>query len=219
MISSIICLATMIYFEARDQPLIGQLAVGQVAMNRVKDDRYPDNICDVITQGKIDNPLDAPVLRDQCQFSFYCDGKSDQPKDEAAFRIAAKLATGIVREDWIDPTEGATHYHSIEVSPSWAKAMTREVRIEDHIFYRWERNVRMKVKKQGFQPTSSKLGGLKAQKINRGWPDHIKDDEKREEHFEQAMKGQRFDGPNEVRFKQPISKVIDWNKLQKLKRT
>ena len=139
MISSIICLATMIYFEARDQPLIGQLAVGQVAMNRVEDDRYPDNMCDVITQGKIDNPLNAPVLRDQCQFSFYCDGKSDQPQDEAAFRIAAKLATGIVRKDWIDPTEGATHYHSVDVNPSWAKAMIKEVRIEDHIFYRQEK--------------------------------------------------------------------------------
>ena len=75
------------------------------------------------------------------------------------------------------------------------------------------------MKKQGFQPASSKLGGLKAQKINRGWPDHIKDDEKREEHFEQAMKGQRFDGSNEVRFKQPSSNVINWNTLQKLKRT
>ena len=129
----------MIYFEARDQPLIGQLAVGQVAMNRVKDKYYPDNMCDVITQGKIDNPPDAPVLRHKCQFSFYCDGKSDQPQDEVAFRIAAKLAAGVIRQDWIDPTEGATHYHSIDVSPSWAKAMIREVRIEDHIFYRQEK--------------------------------------------------------------------------------
>ena len=75
------------------------------------------------------------------------------------------------------------------------------------------------MKKQGFQPTSSKLGGLKSQTLSRGWPDHIKDDEKREEHFEQAMKGQRFDGPNEVRFKTPPSTLLSWNALQKLKRT
>ena len=75
------------------------------------------------------------------------------------------------------------------------------------------------MKKQGFQPTSSKLGGLKAQKINRGWPDHIKNDEKREEHFEKVMKGQRFDGLNEVTFKTPPSTLLSWNGLQKLKRT
>tara|TARA_R110000824_G_scaffold191469_2_gene373191 strand:+ start:519 stop:1148 length:630 start_codon:yes stop_codon:yes gene_type:complete len=209
----------MIYFEARDQPLIGQLAVGQVAMNRVKDDRYPNNMCDVITQGKIDDPPEAPVMRFKCQFSFYCDGLSDAIKDEAAFRIAAKLAAGVIRQDWIDPTEGSTHYHSVDVNPSWAKTMTREVRIENHIFYRWERTDKMKVKKQGFQPVSAKLGGLKSQTLSRGWPDHIKDDEKREEHFEQVMKGQRFDGLNEVRFKKPPTELLSWNALKKFKRT
>jgi|TARA_R110000765_G_scaffold238981_1_gene341620 hypothetical protein len=72
------------------------------------------------------------------------------------------------------------------------------------------------MKKQGFQPTSSKLGGLKAQKINRGWPDHIKDDEEREEHFEKVMQGRVFD---EVTFKTPPSTLLSWNALQKLKRT
>ena len=77
----------------------------------------------------------------------------------------------------------------------------------------------MKVKKkQGFQPTSSKLGGLKAQKMNRGWPDHIKGVDAREEHFQKVMAGRVFD---EVRFKQPLPAlaVISWKTIQKLKRT
>ena len=216
MISSIICLATMIYFEARNQPLIGQLAVASVVINRVADDRYPQGICAVVTQGKIDNPPEAPVLRDQCQFSFFCDGKSDEPKDEAAFRIAVEIASGVLGSGWLDPTEGSTHYHSIDVQPAWAKKMIRKVRIEDHIFYKLsEEVIEMKVKKQGFQPSSSKLGGLKAQQINRGWPEHIKDDEKREAHFEQAMKGRRFE---EVEINTPPSELLSWNALQKLKR-
>tara|TARA_R110000782_G_scaffold240812_1_gene327264 strand:+ start:232 stop:465 length:234 start_codon:yes stop_codon:yes gene_type:complete len=77
----------------------------------------------------------------------------------------------------------------------------------------------MKVKKQGFQPVSAKLGGLKSQTLSRGWPDHIKDDEKREEHFEQSMKGQRFDGENAVRFKKPPTELLSWNALKKFKRT
>ncbi len=74
----------------------------------------------------------------------------------------------------------------------------------------------MSQKKQGFQPRSSKLGGLKAQKINRGWPDHIKGVDAREEHFHKVMDGRVFD---EVRFKQPLTSVISWKTLQKLKRT
>ena len=45
------------------------------------------------------------------------------------------------------------------------------------------------MKKQGFQPTSSKLGGLKSQILSRGWPDHIKNEEAREQHFREQMQG------------------------------
>ena len=113
MISSIICLATMIYFESRDQPLIGQLSVGQVAMNRVMADQYPDDVCEVITQGRLGS--------------------------KPAFRYAIDIASNILGGVWFDPTDGATHYHSIDVKPSWAKTMTRKVRIEDHIFYKQEK--------------------------------------------------------------------------------
>ena len=47
------CLALAIYFEARSEPVVGQLAVAQVVLNRVVDERHPDNICDVVMEGPV----------------------------------------------------------------------------------------------------------------------------------------------------------------------
>jgi len=138
MFSALACMAVAIYFEARAEPLAGQLAVANVVINRVMDDRYPDNVCEVVTQGKLGSKTSSIVRRDKCQFSFYCDGKSDVPTDESAFRHSIDVASNILGGVWIDPTEGATHYHSIDVHPRWAKSKTRVVRIENHIFYRWD---------------------------------------------------------------------------------
>ena len=73
MLSTITCLAVAIYFEARSEPIAGQLAVAQVVLNRVADERYPDTVCEVIMEGPT-YPSGHPV-RDKCQFSFWCDGK------------------------------------------------------------------------------------------------------------------------------------------------
>ena len=73
---ALVCLALNVYHEARDQPFIGQVAVAQVVMNRVKDERYPDDVCGVVKQGLTYSwDTDYPVLN-RCQFSWYCDGKS-----------------------------------------------------------------------------------------------------------------------------------------------
>jgi len=138
MLSALACMAVAIYFEARAEPLAGQIAVANVIVNRVMDDRYPDDVCEVVTQGKLGSTTASIVRRNKCQFSFYCDGKSDVPTDEAAFRYAMDVASNILGGVWFDPTDGATHYHSIDVHPSWAKSKTRVVRIENHIFYRWD---------------------------------------------------------------------------------
>ena len=68
------CLAQAIYFEARGEPVEGWEAVGQVVINRVRDKRYPGQICDVVFQGE--------YRRHRCQFSFACDGVSDRPYDQ-----------------------------------------------------------------------------------------------------------------------------------------
>ena len=74
---AIMCLALNVYHEAKNQSFIGQVAVAQVVMNRVKDSRYPNNVCDVVKQGPTYKWKPDFPIRNQCQFSWYCDGKSE----------------------------------------------------------------------------------------------------------------------------------------------
>ena len=135
---AIMCLALNVYHEARDQPFIGQVAVAQVVMNRVYDDRYPDHPCEVVFHGPTYSwKPDFPV-RHRCQFSWYCDGKSDKVYDEDAYRQALTIAHGVYYDDLDDFVEGATHYHATYVLPEWAESKTPVVQIGQHMFYRWE---------------------------------------------------------------------------------
>ena len=120
--------------------MIGQVATAQVVMNRVADSRYPNTVCEVVKQGPKYKGSDVPV-RHKCQFSWFCDGKSDEPKLDSKEWFKAQDYARIVLSGRIvlDVTEGATHYHATYVKPSWAKTKTRTTRIESHIFYRWEK--------------------------------------------------------------------------------
>ena len=144
MIDESFCLAQNVYFEARNQPLAGQMAVISVTVNRMNDKRFPNTICGVVYQGPHrpswkDQTVMIPV-KNRCQFSWYCDGKSDRVHDMETFNRIFELTTGVVDGSYTiaDITEGATHYHADYVEPSWAKTKTKTIEIEDHIFYRWE---------------------------------------------------------------------------------
>ena len=138
------CLAKNMYFEARSQGTAGVLAVSAVVLNRVNDSRFPDTICGVVKQGPTRaswlNRNKRYPIRNRCQFSWYCDGKSDVPKNKKLYNKLEGLATSILSGEinFIDITDGATFYHADYVQPSWAKTKTRTVEIEDHIFYRWK---------------------------------------------------------------------------------
>ena len=68
--TALMCMAINMYHEAKNQSMLGQIAVGQVVMNRVEDSRFPDNVCDVVTQSVTYKGTDKPVLH-KCQFSWY----------------------------------------------------------------------------------------------------------------------------------------------------
>ena len=138
--TALMCLALNTYHEAKNQSMIGQVATAQVVMNRVADRRYPNTVCEVVKQGPKYKGSDVPV-RHKCQFSWFCDGKSDEPKrDSKEWRMAQEYARIVLSGRIVlDVTEGATHYHATYVKPSWAKTKTRTTRIESHIFYRWEK--------------------------------------------------------------------------------
>jgi hypothetical protein len=117
-----VCLAKAVYFEARSEPLEGQLAVAQVVMNRAASGRYPATLCAVITQ--------------KAQFSFIRAGKFPKPnKKSEAWRKAVAIAhiakTGLVKE--LSPD--VLWYHATYVAPSWNKRLNREAQIGLHIFY------------------------------------------------------------------------------------
>ena len=138
MLTELACMATAIYFEARGEPMVGQVAVAQVIMSRVYDERYPDTVCDVVKQGYYYSWDKTIPIRDKCQFSFWCDGKPETIKDEDAYFWATEVAQAVMVGTLYDTTQGASHYHAYYVQPSWSKKFTRTVRINDHIFYRWE---------------------------------------------------------------------------------
>ena len=151
--ASIKCLALNMYHEARGQGSAGLLGVSSVVMNRVRDKRFPNTICGVIYQGptreswktrQTSDPNDAKFypIKNRCQFSWYCDGRSDEPKDKKTYKRILTIAKSIVYNDinFIDITDGATFYHADYVKPAWAKVKTRTTRIGNHIFYRWKRH-------------------------------------------------------------------------------
>ena len=134
------CMALNMYHEAKNQSMLGQLAVGQVVMNRVEDKRFPDKVCDVVTESVTYKGTDKPVLL-QCQFSWFCDGNYVETDFDSKEWWNAKEYASIVLSGTImlDVTEGATHYHATYVRPAWAKTKTKTTRIDRHIFYRWEK--------------------------------------------------------------------------------
>jgi len=141
-LESIECMALNIYHESRNQTLGGRLAVGYVTLNRVESNKYPDTICGVVKQAKINkwflerHNKKVPA-RNKCQFSWYCDGKSDQPLESNAWEEAYLLAIHVINMyDVIsDPTKGSIMYHSTKVNPYWTDAYKYQVTIDDHIFY------------------------------------------------------------------------------------
>lgn len=122
------CLAQAVYYEARGETRDGQRAVAEVVLRRVADRRYPKTVCGVVYQ-------DAG--RPGCQFSFAC-GRQQRHVDWSAWKRALEVAkyemTGPGRQE--DITLGATHFHTIAVSPSWSRRFERTARIGTHIFYR-----------------------------------------------------------------------------------
>jgi N-acetylmuramoyl-L-alanine amidase len=130
------CLAQNIYYEARGSNLADQAAVADVVLNRVEDSRYPNTVCGVVQQGE--KHASGQMIRNRCQFSWYCDGRSDYPTDKDSWVEAQQTAYMMIyHRDYRGLTEGATHYHATYVQPRWARELQLVGRIGEHIFYRW----------------------------------------------------------------------------------
>ena len=133
-LTEIRCLTENVYHESRSESVLGKIAVAWVTINRVNSDQYPDTVCDVVRDAEI-NSNGNPKLH-QCQFSWYCDGKSDEIVDMVAWYESWKTAYDVFYNKKVDPTYGATMFHASYVKPDWQKHFEKTVRIDDHVFYK-----------------------------------------------------------------------------------
>ena len=123
------CMAEAIYYEARSEPRVGQLAVADVVLNRVASRVYPNSICEVVYQGS--------ERRTGCQFSFTCDGSMQARLNQRKWKESEELAGAILAGLRVPISRNATHYHADYVWPHWADNLSPTATIGTHKFYRF----------------------------------------------------------------------------------
>ena len=121
------CLALALYWEARGESRHGMLAVGWTILNRAQSSQFPGTPCGVVYQGGEQAP---------CQFSWWCDGKSDRPRNRHSWIQARVIAAKLLTDPPPDPTGSALFYHSTSIAVPWKRKRTRTTRIGNHVFYR-----------------------------------------------------------------------------------
>lgn len=128
------CLARAVYYEARSEDPVGQMAVAEVVMNRMHDPRFPKSICEVVYQGQYRNT--------GCQFTFTCDGSVRHKPNGGAWDRAKNVALHVMLGLNTPVTNNATHYHTDYVNPYWAPSLVETASIGTHIFYRFPRTTK-----------------------------------------------------------------------------
>jgi hypothetical protein len=123
------CLTDAVYFEARGEPVNGQIAVAQVVMNRVFSGFYPATVCGVVYQNAHRHLA--------CQFTFACDGIPERVTEPEAWARAREIARETLDGKlWLNQVGKSTHYHAYWVHPSWVREMMKMHRLGVHTFYR-----------------------------------------------------------------------------------
>lgn len=122
------CLSFAIYYEARSEGELGQKAVAQVVLNRVRDRAYPDSVCAVVFQGS--------ERQTGCQFSFTCDGSMARLPEGQAWRRARDIADAALSYGVDAEIGNATHYHTTAIQPYWSSSLRKVATIGAHVFYR-----------------------------------------------------------------------------------
>jgi spore germination cell wall hydrolase CwlJ-like protein len=119
------CLTEALYFEARGESLEGQIAVAEVILNRADSPLYPRTVCGVVKQRGGGG----------CQFSYVCRGKTKM-REKGAADLAGRIARAMLDGAPRILTDGATHFHTRAVKPSWSKRFAKTAAIGAHLFYR-----------------------------------------------------------------------------------
>jgi spore germination cell wall hydrolase CwlJ-like protein len=118
LVDALLCLTLALYYEARNEPLVGQVAVAHVVMNRAEND--PNKVCKVIAEPG--------------QFPWYKRGRFDSV-NPITYEKMRVIANGVLQGKTTDPTDGAVSFHAHYVKPGWPIRERKPMRIGAHIFY------------------------------------------------------------------------------------
>jgi spore germination cell wall hydrolase CwlJ-like protein len=122
------CLTQAVYYEARGEIPAGQAAVAQVVLNRVRHPAFPKSVCAVVYQGA--------EVGHGCQFSFACDGSTEEPREPSAWSRAQKVASRALSGYVMAQVGNATHFHVTGITASW-DGMLKVAEVGAHVFYRF----------------------------------------------------------------------------------
>ena len=122
------CLALTLYWEAGGEPRESMAAVASVVLNRRANPDFPSTVCEVVREGGTDPG---------CQFQFWCDGKSDTPRDADLWALAREVAAEALEGRTADATGGALFFHAAALGAApWRVPRERTVQIGRHVYYR-----------------------------------------------------------------------------------
>ena len=108
-------LAKVIYAEARGESYTGQVAIGAVVLNRVRDSRFPNTVAGVIYQ--------------PWAFTAVNDGQINLEPNQKAYQAADDALNG-----W-DPTYGCVYYYNPQTATSkWIFTTKKVTQIGKHVF-------------------------------------------------------------------------------------
>ncbi len=124
---AITCLARTIYWEARGEGRRGMEAIANVVMNRLSLEIFPDTVCGVVMQGE---------EQGACQFSWWCDGLSDDAEEAKLYATAKEIARKALNRQLPARSKGALYFHHRDATPNWSSEYLKTVEIGDHFFYR-----------------------------------------------------------------------------------
>jgi spore germination cell wall hydrolase CwlJ-like protein len=124
---AITCLARSIYWESKGKSSADMEAVASVVMNRLGHEGFPDTVCAVVKQGSESK---------NCQFSWWCDGRSDQVQEETQYAIAKEIARKALNKQLNDRTHGAMYFHDRKVKPAWARKYIKTTETSKFLFYK-----------------------------------------------------------------------------------
>lgn len=157
-----ICLAANIYFEARNQPEIGQIAVAQVTLNRADYDM--NRVCEVTLARKQFSWLNGKTKKDGKDLVILA--AFEQPKDKKAWAKSKTIANQVLAKKHKDVVQGATHYHTKEVNPKWNRNLKKVTTIGDHIFYKEANRTFVAVSDVEVEPELKLIETLKTKACN-----------------------------------------------------